>query len=80
METLKYIFIKLLKVLKWLVIILVSFIALIWISVFIADTFFDNAAKKIVVQILEGRGITVKINVNMLLMIRVVNDNKIKVR
>ena len=46
MATLKYIFIKLLKVLKWLVVILVSFIALIWIAVFIADTFFDNAAKK----------------------------------
>ena len=34
------------KTLKWLIIIFISFIVLIWTLEFIADTFFDNAAKK----------------------------------
>ena len=39
---LRYIF----KTLKWLIIKFTSFVALVWVTVFIADTFFDNAAKK----------------------------------
>ncbi|MEG2825714.1 MAG: hypothetical protein RR901_02170 [Acinetobacter sp.] len=46
MPTPKYIINTLLKVLKWLLVIFISFIALVWGAVFIADAFFDNAAKK----------------------------------
>lgn len=46
MPTAKRIIDNLLKVLKWLLVIFISFVALVWVTVFIADTFFDNAAKK----------------------------------
>ena len=35
-----------LKLFKWLIIIFISFILLLWVLVFIADTFFDRAAEK----------------------------------
>ncbi|ENV10588.1 MULTISPECIES: hypothetical protein [Acinetobacter] len=46
MEFIKYIGIKFLIKLKWFLIFLIALIVLLGVIAFIADTFFDNAARK----------------------------------
>lgn len=46
MDAVKYIAVKFLKILKWFLIVLITLITLLGVIEFIADTFFDNAARK----------------------------------
>lgn len=46
MEGIKRLVFKVLKVLKWFVVTLLAFVLLLGIIEFVADKFFDNAAKK----------------------------------
>lgn len=46
MDTIKYIAVKFFKILKWFLIVLIALITLLGVIGFIADTFFDSAARK----------------------------------
>ena len=46
MDAIKYIAVKFLKILKWFLIVLIALITLLGVIEFIANTFFDNAARK----------------------------------
>ena len=65
-----------LKLFKWLIIIFISFILLLWVLVFIADTFFDRAAEKDSCANYGGAW-NHTLDVNMHLMIREVKNSQL---